>query len=133
VRELPLRDVRDVQVRRHGFGARKALVWAGLGAALSGIGMTAACHSVEGSTNCSRAGLVTAGIWPLAGALTAPGFESSSQLELPSPSADTLRPYARLPQGLPPGVAPSKLTATPAFAAAQPAATRATTARILAP
>jgi hypothetical protein len=114
VREFPLGDVREVQVRRHGFGARQAFAWAGAGAAVSGIGLAAACGSVEGSGNCGGVGLIAAGIWLLAGALTAPAFESSSKLKYPAPSADTLRPYARLPQGLPPGVTPSTLAAPPA-------------------
>jgi hypothetical protein len=114
VRELPLRGVREVHVKRHGFGARKALTWAGVGAAASGIGLSAACSSVEGADSCAAAGLVTAGIWLLVGAATAPAFESSSKLKFPAASAPALQPYARLPQGLPPGVAPSTLAAPPA-------------------
>jgi hypothetical protein len=113
VRELPLRDVREVRVRRHGFGARKALTWAVVGGAVTGIGLAAACSSVEGDNNCGGVGLVTAGIWLLAGALTAPALESSSRIEYPQPSADTLRPFARLPQGLPPGVEPASLASGP--------------------
>ena len=114
VRELPLRDVRKVQVQRHGFGARKALIWTGVGAVASGVGMAGACASVEDSSGCAGWGLATAGIWLLVGALTAPAFESSSRIDYPGPSAEALRAFARLPQGLPPGVAPSTLVAPPA-------------------
>jgi len=110
VRELPLGSVNEVRVKRHGFGARQALTWAGIGAALSGIGMATACSSVEGSSGCAGWGLGTAGVWLLVGALTAPALEASSRIDYPRPSADALRPYARLPQGLPPGVAPASLT-----------------------
>jgi hypothetical protein len=113
VHELPLRDVRDVRVKRHGFGARQALIWTGVGAAASGIGLSAACSSVEGANNCGTVGAVTAGVWLLVGALAAPAFESSSRIDLPSPSAEALRPWARLPQGMPPGVSPSSLSAPP--------------------
>jgi hypothetical protein len=113
VREIELRDVRDVRVKRHGFGARQALIWAGLGGALTGGGLAAACSSVEGDNNCAAVGLVTAGLWLLVGGLTAPALESSSRILFPNPSADTLRPYARLPQGLPAGVTPQTLSAPP--------------------
>jgi len=124
VRELPLRGVREVHVKRHGFGASKALTWAGAGAAASGIGLTAACNSVEGSGDCGRVGLVTAGIWLLVGAATAPAFESSSKLKFPAGSSPALQPYARLPQGLPPGVAPSTLAAPPAASKKPPESER---------
>jgi hypothetical protein len=114
VRELPLREVSEVRVRRHGFGARKALIWTGVGAVASGVGMAGACASVEDSSGCAGWGLATAGIWLLVGALTAPAFESSSRIDYPGPSAEALRAFARLPQGLPPGVAPSTLVAPPA-------------------
>ena len=109
VRELPLSGVSEVRVKRHGFGARQALTWTGIGAALSGIGMASACSSVEGSSGCGGWGLGTAGVWLLVGALSAPAFEASSRIRYPTPSADTLRPYARLPQGLAAGVAPTSL------------------------
>ena len=114
VRELALREVSEVRVRRHGFGARKALIWTGAGAVASGVGMAGACASVEGSNGCAGWGLATAGIWLLVGALTAPAFESSSRTDYPGSSAEALRAFARLPQGLPPGVAPSTLAAPPA-------------------
>ena len=113
VREIPLRDVREVRVKRHGFGARQALIWARVGGAITGGGLAAACSSVEGDNNCAAVGLVTAGLWLLAGGLTAPALESSSRILYPNPSADTLRPYARLPQGLPSGVTPASLASVP--------------------
>ena len=113
VRELRLRDVHEVRVQRHGFGARKALTWALLGGAVTAGGLAAACSSVEGDNDCGGVGLVVGGLWLLAGALTAPALESSSRIEYPQPSADTLRPFARLPQGLPPGVAPASLASPP--------------------
>ena len=113
VRELRSARRAGVRVRRHGFGARKALTWALLGGAVTAGGLAAACSSVEGDNDCGGVGLVVGGLWLLAGALTAPALESSSRIEYPQPSADTLRPYARLPQGLPPGVAPASLTTVP--------------------
>jgi len=113
VRELPLGDVREVRVKRHGFGARQALIWAGVGGLATGGGMAAACSSVEGNHSCAAVGLVIGGLWLLVGGLTAPALESSSRIDYPKPTADALRPFARLPQGLPPGVAPTALSAPP--------------------
>lgn len=113
VRELPLREVREVRVKRNGFGAHAALTWAGVGALVTGGGMAAACSSVEGSNNCAAVGLVIGGLWLLVGALTAPALESSSRIDYSKPTAEMLRPYARLPQGLPPGVTPTALSAPP--------------------
>jgi hypothetical protein len=113
VHELALGDVYEVRVKRHGFGAAQALTWAGVGAVVTGGGLAAACGKVEGNTGCGSVALVVGGLWLLAGAVAAPSAESSSRTVYPSPSAATLRPYARLPQGLPPGVEPASLTAAP--------------------
>jgi hypothetical protein len=113
VREFALRDVSEVRVKRHGFGAKKTLAWAGVGATLTGGGLAAACGSVEGNDSCGRVALVVGGLWLLVAAVAAPSLESSSRTVYPSPSADTLRPFARLPQGLPTGVPPTSLTSAP--------------------
>lgn len=109
VAEVHLPTVREVRVRRHGFGARRALSWALLGGLLTGGALAGACASVEGANNCGVAGLAVAGAWLLVGALAAPSMESSSRIDLRQPTPEDLRPFARMPQGLPDGLRPEDL------------------------
>jgi hypothetical protein len=107
VREIPLGAVREARVKRHDFGASKVFTWAVLGGLLTGGALTAACSSVEDADNCGGVGLVTLGLWLGVGALCAPSLQSSTRIKLPRPTPDELRAFARLPQGLPPGVTPA--------------------------
>ena len=109
VAEVRLPEVREVRVKRHGFGARKALTWALLGGLVTGGMLAGACSSVEGANNCGVVGLVVAGAWLLVGAAAAPSMESSSRIDLRRPTPEDLRPFSRLPQGLPEGLRPSSL------------------------
>jgi len=104
VREIPLAAVREVRVKRHGFGARQALTWAAVGGLATGGALAAACATVEGNSSCAAVGLVVAGTWMAVGALSARSIESSSLVRLPAPASADLRPYARFPQGPPDGV-----------------------------
>ena len=113
VREVRLSGVRTVRVKQHSLDGKKAWAWAGIGAAVTGGGLAASCWSVEGSGNCGAVGLVTAGLWLAVGALSAPSLERSSRVELTARTPDGLTPFARLPQGLPAGVAPSALAPAP--------------------
>ncbi len=112
VRDVPLPTVRRIDVKRHGFGARKALTWAVVGAVVTGGALAGACASVEGDANCGI-GLVAAGIWLVTGALVAPSAERSSYFQVARPVPEELRPYARLPQGLPEGLNPASLGVPP--------------------
>jgi hypothetical protein len=109
VAEVRLPAVREVRVKRHGFGARAAMTWALVGGVTTGGALAGACASVEGSENCGAAGLVVAGAWLLFGLLAAPSMESSSRIDLWKPTQEQLRPFARFPQGLPEGLAPESL------------------------
>ncbi len=111
VREIPLSAVREVRVRRHGFGARQALTWAAVGGLVTGGALAAACGTVEGNSNCGGVGLVVAGTWLAVGALSAPSIESSSLIRLRAPASADLRPHARFPQGPPDGLDLSSLAA----------------------
>ena len=104
VREIPLAAIREVRVKRHGFGARQALTWAAVGGLVTGGALAGACATVEGNSNCAAVGLVVAGTWMAVGALSARSVESSSLIRLPAPASADLRPYARFPQGPPDGV-----------------------------
>lgn len=111
VREIPIGAVREARVKRHGFGASKALTWAGIGGFLTGGALMGACSSVEGNGSCAGTGSVTLGLWMVIGLLCAPSFESSSRIKLERPTPEELRAFARLPQGLPSGVTPAELEA----------------------
>jgi hypothetical protein len=108
IAEVRLPAVREVRVKRHGSGARRALTWALAGGLLTGGALAASCASADGES-CGTVGLVVLGAWLLMGALAAPSMESSSRIELRHPTPDELRPFARLPQGLPEGLAPTAL------------------------
>jgi len=109
VREIPLGSVREARVKRHDFGKSKAWAWSLIGGLVTGGAFTAACSSVEGEGSCGVALLISLGLWMGIGALSAASFEKSSRLVLSRPTPDELRAFARLPQGLPPGVTPATL------------------------
>jgi uncharacterized protein involved in exopolysaccharide biosynthesis len=69
---------------------------------------------VEGNSagGCAAVGGVTAGLWALVGFLAAPSLDASSQLRV-DPGSERLKPYARLPAGLPKGLAPASLDQGP--------------------
>jgi len=114
VRDFAPDSLQEVRVRRHNLTGRWAVRWGLVGGLVSGVAMAAACSSVEGndSGGCAGTGAVWGGLWALAGLLAAPSLEASSQISL-DPQSDRLRPYARLPAGLPRGVDPQSLVQGP--------------------
>ena len=104
-------------MRRHNLTGGWAVRWGLVGGLVSGVAMTASCASVEGNDGggCAAFGAGAAAVWALVGFLAAPSLEASSQLSL-DPESARLKPYARLPAGLPKGVAPASLEAGPARA-----------------
>ena len=114
VRDYAPASLREVRVRRHKLTGGWAVRWGLVGGLVSGVAMTASCSTVEGNDTggCAAVGGVTAGLWALAGFLAAPSLEASSQLSL-DPESARLKPYARLPAGLPKGLPPAALEAGP--------------------
>ena len=114
VRDFDPASLREVRVRRHNLTGGWAVRWGLMGGLASGVALTAACSSVEGNDagGCARVGIVSAGLWTLVGFLAAPSLDASSQLSL-DPQSDRLKPYARLPAGLPEGVTPRSLEVGP--------------------
>ena len=114
VRDFAPATVREVRVQRHNLTGGWAVRWGLVGGLLSGVALTASCSSVEGNDvgGCAAVGGVTAGLWALAGLLAAPSLEASSQLSL-DPGSARLKPYARLPAGLPKDLPPASLVEGP--------------------
>jgi hypothetical protein len=114
VRDFEPASVREVRVRRHNLTGGWAVRWGLVGGLLSGVVLTASCSSVEGNDagGCAAVGGVTAGLWALAGLLAAPSLEASSQLSI-DPGSARLKPYARLPAGLPKDLPPASLVEGP--------------------
>jgi hypothetical protein len=114
VRDFDPAALRVVRVRRNNLTGGWALRWGLVGGLVSGFALTAACSSVEGNDagGCARVGIASAGLWTLVGFLAAPSLDASSQLSL-DPESDRLKPYARLPAGLPEGSTPQSLVQGP--------------------
>jgi hypothetical protein len=115
VRDFAPASVREVRVRRHNLTGGWAVRWGLVGGLVSGVALTASCSSVKGNEvgGCAAVGGVTAGLWALVGFLAAPSLEASSHLSL-DPESARLKPYARLPAGLPKGLPPASLEGPPA-------------------
>jgi hypothetical protein len=113
VRSVPRSEIREVRVRQHGLTGRKATHWLIIGALVSGTALTLSCSSVEGNENCGKVLIPVLVSWGALGIPSAMGFAESSQLRVKPSSWETLRPYARFPQGLPNGVDPASLDQEP--------------------
>ena len=101
-RNIPLDGLGEIQVRQHGFGATKVWTWIGIGAAVTGIGMAAACSTVEDATGCGGWFFGMGLGWGVIGGLFSLDVVGSSWAEVP-PVREGLLRYARFPQGLPEG------------------------------
>lgn len=102
IQDVAIPQIREIRVRRHGFDGRKAWVWTLVGAVVSGVGLAAACSSVEDADNCAGAGFAGAVPWILFGGLASLSAERSAFRGFDASQRDLLRPFARYPQGLPP-------------------------------
>jgi hypothetical protein len=111
--EVPLASVEEVRVERHRMNTRRGMAWAGIGALTTGGALTVACDSVEDSENCGLVFLAVGLTWLLLGVLPARTLDKSAKIRLSRPAPDTLRPFARFPQGPPDGVDLRQLPAKP--------------------
>jgi len=99
---VPIPQIREVRVRRHWFDSRRAWTWTLIGALVSGVGLGAACSSVEGEDNCAARGFILGALpWLVFGGLSS--LDQSAFLTVDGREGDRLRPFARYPQGLPSG------------------------------
>lgn len=100
--EIAVPQIRQVRVRQHAFGTRRAWLWTLIGAAVSSIGLTAACSSVESAADCSGVAAAGAAPWLLFGGLASLVADRSAFVTFAAGQEERLRPFARYPQGLPP-------------------------------
>jgi hypothetical protein len=114
VSEVDPSSLQEVRVRRHNLTGGWAKRWGLVGGLGSGIVLAASCSSVEGNSGagCAAFGAGVAALWAVVGLLVAPDLEASSQVSV-DPESKRLKPYARLPAGLPDGVTPRSLVEGP--------------------
>jgi hypothetical protein len=97
---IHLGNVTCARVPRGGLSAPKVMIWSLIGGLVSGALLTAACSSVEGN-DCGGVLAVTLVMWAGFGGINAAAAGSSwRQVDI---EMETLMPYARYPQGKPPG------------------------------
>jgi hypothetical protein len=102
IHDVAIPQIREIRVRRHGFDGRKAWVWTLVGAVVSGVGLAAACSTVEDTDGCAGAGFAGAVPWLLFGGLASLSAERTAFRAFDAGQRDLLSPFARYPQGLPP-------------------------------
>jgi len=97
-----LRDVSEATVRRHGWTAARGILWGlGVGAA-SGVGLAVAC----GKVSCGSGGALIPGsmlVGVAVGGIAALSYQYSSRWRFRPVTEVKLAPFARFPQGPPPG------------------------------
>ena len=97
-------SVTSVKVRAHKFGGKRALLVGLMGGIVSGVGMAAACNSVEDATGCGAFVFAWEGVWLLITAISAAFMEGNSWDRLPLANWSRIANYARYPQGAPPSL-----------------------------
>jgi hypothetical protein len=96
-----LRDVSEATVRRHGWTAARSFLW-GLGVgAVSGVGLAVACSQVSDGCGGVAAGSTLFG--GAVGGIAALSYQYSSRWRFRPVTEVKLAPFARFPQGPPPG------------------------------
>jgi hypothetical protein len=101
LRTIELDEVTVLRFRRHRWGAGQVATWVGIGALVTGAGLTIACSQVE-DADCAGVFPATVAVWALFGVPFAVGIARSAWSSVP-PRPEALRPYARFPQGVPSG------------------------------
>ena len=100
LRTMGFDQIVEMDVARHSFGWRKVWTWTALGAAVSGLGLTAACQAYEGSDGCGAVFVGVALSWGLTGGLLG-AVMNAQRWRMIAPGPETARPFARYPQGMP--------------------------------
>jgi hypothetical protein len=101
LRVLSMSSFDEVRVRRHDMTTGRALLWAAIGATITGVALSAACGQVD-DADCGGLFPSVVLAWGVVGGLFSWRIGVSARHLLPPVEAE-LRPYARFPQGLLPG------------------------------
>lgn len=106
---VPTTFVWRVLVKRRPIGAKGIGWWGLVGGTISGLGLMAACGSYDGGGDCGGVLVGTVFIWAAWTGIWA-AIAGSEYSGIPRPVLETqLKPFARFPQGMPPGLEPSAL------------------------
>ena len=108
VLSMPRSEIANVQVDRGGMGAKDALLWSAIGGLVTGFALKTACESVDhsndpisgGGADCGGVFAGTLTLWLLVGAVSSVSLSGTRYRNIPT-DPDSLRAYARFPQGLP--------------------------------
>lgn len=98
---VQLRDVLEANVRRHGWTPARSFIYGLTVGALSGIGLGVACNQVSGGCGGVIPGSIVFG--GAVGGVAALSFHFSSRWRFRPVTELKLAPFARFPQGPPPG------------------------------
>lgn len=99
---IPRAQVREVRARAHKYDGKRGMLMGLVGGIATGLGMAAACGSVEDATGCGSFVVAWEAIWLLVTAISALFMERNSWDTLPLNSWTVIAAYARYPQGVPP-------------------------------
>lgn len=102
IRRFAIGDIRHARVPQSGMSSGGIMTWTLVGGLLSGLGLMAACTSVE-DANCGGVIPSVALTWAVFGGLSALVTGPSTRPVNRDPA--TLARYARFPQGMPEGFA----------------------------
>lgn len=106
---VPTTFVWRVLVKRRPIGAKGIGWWGLVGGTISGLGLFAACSGYEEGSGCGGILVGTAFLWAAWTGVWA-AVAGSEYSGIPRPNLETqLKPFARFPQGMPPGLEPSAL------------------------
>jgi hypothetical protein len=106
----PVSSLTEVRIRQHSFTSGTMLLWGVFGGITSGVILTVACSSYQAEElSCGPVLPVFTLSGLLMGGLAALISGPSAYREFSPTQTQDLRAYARFPQGLPPGVDPSRL------------------------
>lgn len=97
-------SVTGVKVRAHKYGGKRGRLIGLVGGIASGLGLAAACSTVEDAGGCVSFVAVWEGIWLLVTAISAAFMERSSWDALPLTEWSSIATHARYPQGAPPSL-----------------------------
>lgn len=98
---IPRANVQGVRARVHRYDGKRGLVMGLIGGVVTGLGMAAACGSVEDQTGCGNFVAGWEAAWLLVTVVSALFMDANSWTTLPVQQWSVVAAYARYPQGVP--------------------------------